>query len=292
MKVSEVLALYLDDRLNVIDPIRLMSAVKRLNEVFADNHIRDVDIPACRKYYEHRKKTKRSLHGDMKPISDATIAKELGVLRSAANNALKWRKITANDMPSIEVPKNLPARVVWFHKDEVKKLFEASAHDKYLSAYVLMMYATGSRRRAIEELEWSQVDFDNNVIMLNKPGQQQKNKKRPTVPMGSLSEVLRPLHEERVNKYVLGSSMNRYHQFRKLLLDTNLLLLPERDGRPQGRACPHIMRHSRATHLLQRGMTPYAVGRLLGDNPLTIIKTYGHACMSELEGDLEKYGGI
>jgi len=42
------------------------------------------------------------------------------------------------------------------------------------------------------------------------------------------------------------------------------------------KANPHILRHSRATHLLQDGVSIYDVARLLGDSVQTIERVYGH----------------
>jgi site-specific recombinase XerD len=42
------------------------------------------------------------------------------------------------------------------------------------------------------------------------------------------------------------------------------------------KAFPHILRHSRATHLLQEGVPIYDVARLLGDTIATVDRVYGH----------------
>ena len=60
-------------------------------------------------------------------------------------------------------------------------------------------------------------------------------------------------------------------------------MLPARDGRPAGRLTPHVLRHTRATHLLQKGVDPYAVAALLGDNLSTVLRVYGHHCPGYLE---------
>ncbi len=87
----------------------------------------------------------------------------------------------------------------------------------------------------------------------------------------------------------MGKKTNRYRQFIQLLEDCHLLDVKEKDGRPAGRITPHILRHTRATHLLEAGMSIYNVATLLGDNPTTVEKVYAHACTSTLESELNKF---
>ena len=40
---------------------------------------------------------------------------------------------------------------------------------------------------------------------------------------------------------------------------------------------PHLLRHSRATHMLMDGDSPYKVAKLLGDTLATVERVYGHS---------------
>jgi len=53
--------------------------------------------------------------------------------------------------------------------------------------------------------------------------------------------------------------------------------------RPSGSLSPHVLRHTRATHLLQQGVHPKAVADLLGYDVTTVLRVYGHACPDYLE---------
>lgn len=276
--VSQALSHYCKEKeVNLVDQKRLNIAVKHLNTHIGNTKLKDVDVLVCREYIEKR------------PVSDSTVARELTVLRAASFHAKKWKLIKYDDMPTFEIPTNLPKREIWLHRDEVTTLFDHAEKSENLYVFVNLLYVTASRRSAIEDLEWSQVDFNRKIIHLNKPGQKITNKRRPTVPMGTLYPMLKRLYDKRTTHYVLGKKMDRYRQFMELLEKSGLLYVKERDGRPSGKITPHVLRHSRATHLLEAGMSIYNVAQLLGDNPLTVQKVYAHCCTSTLEQELNKF---
>lgn len=290
MMVADALDFYAENRSDISAPERSLAAINRLKAYLGKMNITNIDIESCNKYFAKRKKDTVMRYGEAHPISDSTIARELGVLRAASNLLVKWKKIPYHEQPTFDIPTNLPKREIWLHRDEVIKLFDASENDETLNAFIQLLYVTASRREAIEQLEWSQIDFSKKTISLKKPGERETTKRRPTVPMGTLCPLLTSLYEKRKNRWVLGKNMNRYRQFVRLADSVGLLNVPERDGRPAGRVVPHVMRHSRATHLLESGMSIYRVAQLLGDNPLTVQRVYAHACLSDLQRELEKFG--
>ena len=288
--VNQALHDYYVSKQDIVDLSRLEKSIEHLGEFLGNYQLPEIDIPICRQYKAHRKQQLVKRYDSLQEVSDATIARELGVLKAAANHAAKWKKITADKMPTFELPKELPKNEIWLFEDELQQLFDAAKGDKIMNMYLCLLYVTASRRAAIERLEWSQLDFNRKVIHLNKPGQKETKKRRPVVPMGKIHEMLSTEMITAETKWVLGKPADRYVAFRSLLEKANLLEVEERDGRPAGRVSPHVMRHTRATHLLEKGMSIYAVAQLLGDNPTTVERVYAHACTSKLNEELEKYG--
>lgn len=263
---------------------RVNAALKPLKRFFIGKKTIHIDIPMCRQYTAYRM-------GE--GVSMSTIARELSTLRAACNHALKWKRIAITDMPTFELPADLPRREVWLFKDELRRLIDAA--DPTMKAFIQIAYGTASRRRAVETLEWYQCDFGRRTINLDKRGAVKTNKRRPVVPMGDLHDLLKDMYYDSVaqrNEWVLGSDRDRLGDFTKLCESVGLLYVKERDGRPAGKITPHILRHSRATHLLEDGVSIYAVSKLLGDNPTTVQKTYGHISMGSLEDELSKSKGV
>lgn len=278
--VRSVLAAYLTDHVdkNTADPGRIHNAADQLLNFFGDTPLTEVDIPLCRKYASERRsgrlpdlRATRNTRGG----SDGTIRRELSTLGAAARHALKWRLIPAADMPSIEAPPAAPPRERWLTPEELRRLRDA-AESQDVRDYIDLLYYTASRRRAIESLTWFQVDIERRRIQLIPPGQRQTKKRRPIVPMDL---ALVPLFERRrretssENVIDLSSPAYRFAKAAKAAGLTDV--------------SPHVLRHTRATHLLQAGKPIYAVAKLLGDTVATVERTYGHHCPDYLNDVLD-----
>jgi len=265
----------------VIAHQRVRYAIKALERFFAGKKVSQIDIPLCRQYVAHRM-------GEGAAMS--TAARELTTLRAACNHALRWKRINPAHTPTFEIPADLPKREIWLFKDELRKLLDCALESDALEvhAFIKIAYGTGSRRRAIEQLEWNQVDFHRRTITLAKRGEPKSNKKRPVVPIGDLYDFMMELYEKSETGFVLGTDADLLYEFTKVCKAAGLLEVGERGGRPSGRITPHVLRHSRATHLLEDGVSIYAVAKLLGDTPMTVQKTYGHISMGSLEDELSK----
>ncbi len=242
------------------DRERPMNACKPLRRFFGNRDLRTIDIPACHEYMDARRKQK---------ISDGTIRRELYVIQAAANYALKHKKIMAADMPTIEAPPDSPARRAFLTHEELEKIF-ASA-EPALQDFIALAYYTGSRRGAIEDLAVCQVDLAGGLIELMphdaSPTERRSKKQKPTVPIA-------PEIRGRLERLIAGKKptakvlppRSYYHLFKAHATNQGL----------EAKSYPHILRHSRATHLLQAGVPIYAVAKLLGDTIETIENSYGH----------------
>lgn len=277
LTVSDALDQYYHEHVaeKVADKMRQENAIEHLKEYFGgERALSEITIPVSRGYIEARRSG--TVGGGRrrkdKTGSDATIRRELNVLVAAANHALKWRRITVADMPVVERPSEKRAGVApWLTRGELDALVESLSGD--LLDFVVLCYYTGSRRKAIETLEAEQVDLDAGVIRLAKDGEPVTKKRRPPVPVfGPMVPVL----ERRMEIGFFGGR-DFYRPFRQACEDLGY----------HDRAHPHVLRHSRATHLLQAGKPIYDVARLLGDTVATVERVYGHHSPANLRRSLE-----
>jgi site-specific recombinase XerD len=86
------------------------------------------------------------------------------------------------------------------------------------------------------------------------------------------------LFESSATPHLFGRARDFYKPFSDLMEEMGI------EGHP------HMLRHSRATHMLQDGESLFKVSMLLGDNAATVEKVYAHpsvefmATVSGVEG--------
>lgn len=261
----------------VTDKIRQLNAISHLKKYFSGMALKDIDIPASRGYATARREgligggARHS--GSRAKGADSTIRRELNVLRAAASHALKWRKIAQAEMPSIELPRDSrPNEAAWLTKPEVDAIFNAAKGP--VKDFIALAYFTASRRAAIETLRIEQVDLLCKRINLRAPGTAETKKHRPIVPIHpKIVPIVEKLIAGAENGWLFGPSVDFYRPFRETCLKAGI------DG---ARSHPHVLRHSRATHLLMDGVSLFDVAGLLGDTIQTTGARYGHFCPDHL----------
>lgn len=269
----------------VVDVRRAKDAIAHLVAFYGSRPLAEIDIPASRAYADARR-AGRIGGGRRRPDAsgaDSTIRRELVVLRAAANHAARWKRIGRNELPSIEMPPESPGRQVWLTKRELRNAIDGAPLQ--LSAFIQVAYYTGARRASVENLTRAQVDLRAGRINLTsdaETGNERRSKKRrPVVPidprMRATIEQLMIDAEERGDQY-LFTRRDMYRPFREHM---------EQFGYPSN---IHVLRHSRATHLLQDGVAIYDVARLLGDTVATVEKTYGHHSADHLASTIGAVG--
>lgn len=251
---------------HVVDKKRQRFAIRYLTDYFGTTPLRDIDIPRCRAYVEARR---AGTIGPRRaqPPSFSTIRKELSALMAASKHALRWKRISLADYPTFEVPPETDdgQEVPWFTRAEVDTLLAAA--EGPLRDWILLAYWWGARRRSIERLEVYQVKLAEGTVNLQKAGSQVTKKRRPIVPIfPEIRPTLERLVKNAVGGFLFGPRCDFYREFRDLCCALGL----------DDKAWPHVLRHSRATHMLMAGENPYKVARLLGDTLKTIEQTYAH----------------
>lgn len=278
LTVAECLDSYFKDHISIkaIARQRFEFAQDALNRHLASDAVKYIDIPACRDYA-----TERLAEG----VCYSTIRRELGTLQAAVNHSIKWKKLRIDQKPSIELPPESAIRPIWLFKEELAQLLTvAAAVDRRVFRFIQLAYHTASRKRAVETLPWERVDLDARRVDLQDPQAPLTKKRRPIVPISeAMAAELQPLKARATTGFVLVTSDNIRPAFDAVSKKAGLGTLKKSGMREAGRLTPHVLRHSRATHLLQGGKNPWAVANLLGDTLPTVLRVYGHACPSYLE---------
>jgi len=222
------------------------------------------------------------------PARPATIKNSLAYLSAAIRFAEKKKACSRGLWPGFDLPEGSPPREHWIRPDEylkimrtVRVLTHPNPYRRLTRLYRFLMIAfhTASRKTAICELKWSQVDMEHRLIDFNPPGRKQTRKRRPRVPMSKkLYAMMKRAYSERLpdSEYVLD---------RPATIDIGFNALMEKAGLPW--VTPHTIRHTWATWAAQRGVSMYEIAGILGDTVETVTRNYLKHCPDHLRRAVE-----
>jgi len=267
---------------NVVDKVRARAAITHLKAYFTGTPISEIDIPMTRAYAEVRRRgatnVVRKGRGRQGQVgTDATIRRELVVLVAAANHAARWKRIgpTAKPptpMPVVELPSEAKKETGWLTKQQLAHAFATA--DGQLLDFCKLAYYWAARRRSVERMLKVQVNLQHGYVDLHPPGAPVTKKRRPKVPIyPEIRPTVERLMATSSTEYLFGTPRDFYASFVDLMADLGI------------KAHPHMLRHSRASHMLMDGENPYKVAKLLGDTIATVEKTYAHATTDYLKTD-------
>lgn len=264
---------------NVVDKQRQRAAIANLKSYFKGTLCKNVGIVETEDYARKRrageigtgKGGKWAGNGD-KRGSDNTVRRELGALDAAAAWCVKRKLLPVDQRPQIQKPAQAETKAPWLTKDAVRAIFAGA--DGKLRAFCRLTYYWGARRKSVETLWVSQVDLKHNRVDLHKPGSKRTKKRRPIVPIyPEIRRDIETLLLDTTNEYLFGQPTTFYDEFVRLCERLQIKVMDAPDDKA---AWPHLLRHSRATHMLMDGEDIYKVAKLLGDTVATVERVYGH----------------
>jgi integrase len=259
LTVGQALSQYVVEHVDVncAAPVRQHSAIKMLRPWFGDTPISQINVAACRAYVKHRR---------IQGKSDSTIRRELTTLRAAIAHAIKFERL--DRMPKLELPTDASREAHWFTKPQFQKIVANASPE--LRDLVIVLYYTAARRESVVQMTKFQVNLKDSRIDLRNPNetlaQRRSKKRRVVVP---LDPALRPTIERLMmqpGERLFPQVYDWYVRFQTCLSQLGF------------EGTLHSLRHSRATHLLQAGVSVYDVASLLGDTVETVQRVYAHAC--------------
>lgn len=215
-----------------------------------------------------------------------TQARQLVTLRGLFRHLRRERLLSADPTAGVELPRlgrKLPQVLTL---DEVEALLAAPAQDSAAglrdAAMIELLYATGLRVSELCQLRVADVNLERGVLLATGKGRKQR-----IVPIGESAVALvarylreaRPAADRQRSEALflsrLGGALTR-QAFWKLL---------RRHAVVAGITkviSPHKLRHSFATHLLERGADLRAVQAMLGHADISTTQIYTHLDRSQI----------
>ncbi|MEM7232107.1 MAG: tyrosine recombinase XerC [Planctomycetota bacterium] len=229
-----------------------------------------------------------------KNYQKTTVVRKLATIRSFYKFLLRKGYVTTNPMQEIETPKVEKKLPHFLSTDEVEKLLNAPQGTTFQStrdrAILETLYSTGLRVSELTALNLSDLDFTSEVIKARGKGRRER-----MVPIGSFAlQAIKRYVEARSQVPRVNEDdpdalfLNRFgdrlssRSIRKIL-DKYIKItgLSEKTS-------PHTLRHSFATHLLNRGANLRMVQELLGHKHLSTTQIYTHVTTQNMKQAYEE----
>ncbi len=221
-------------------------------------------------------------------ISNRSINRKISSLKAYYRFLQKTGDLSVNPLGKHKALKTSKKIEIPFSEVEMENVLSTIAYTddfegKRDHLMIHLLYATGIRRAELINLKLTDVDFESNYIkVLGK-----RNKER-IIPM--LSE-LKPyfllyfkernkIENTKENKYVFVSKQGNkiYETLVYRVINKYFRMVSSKVKRS-----PHILRHTFATHLLNKGADLNSVKELLGHSSLASTQVYTHNSIAELK---------
>lgn len=222
-----------------------------------------------------------------KGIAAKTVNRKITTLKSFYKYLLRQELIENSPVANIitpKVPKKLPEFV---GENDLHQLldngyFSNDFEGKRDLLILSLFYGTGIRLSELINLKDS--DFQKNEYLIKVIG---KNKNERIVPyprsMNPLIEEYTQKRDQELKKkeaffFLTAKGKKAYEKLIYRVVQKNLALVTTLEKKS-----PHVLRHSYATHLLNRGADLNAVKELLGHANLAATQIYTHTSMEKLQ---------
>lgn len=218
--------------------------------------------------------------------SKNSISRKLACIRSFFKYMVREGGAPANPAVEVSTPKREKQLPKFLDVEEVTHLLEAPSsntwEEKRDKAILETMYSSGLRVSELVGLNREDVDFFSGLVRVRGKG-----KKERMVPLGQVAlNAIEDFLKIPAPK-MIGASANALFQNRLggRLTDRSvrrMILKYSRRLMIQKRVSPHMLRHSFATHLLDRGADLRSVQELLGHENLSTTQIYTHVTTKRL----------
>jgi integrase/recombinase XerC len=221
-------------------------------------------------------------------IENRSINRKIATLRTFYNFLLRHKTIAANPMLKIRALKTDKTIPKYVEEKPMENLLDDMQFSDDFSGFrdklvIELLYGTGMRLAELIGLKITDLNLYNNTLMvLGK-----RNKQRVIPVNKSLVEAIKKyltlrtdISDDTTNTYLIltDSGTQAYPMFIQRLVKKYLSLVTSLDQRS-----PHVLRHTFATHLLNRGADLNAIKDLLGHTSLAATQVYTHNSIEKLK---------
>ncbi|MEP1085965.1 tyrosine-type recombinase/integrase [Algoriphagus sp.] len=227
-------------------------------------------------------------------LSATSVNRKIATLRSYYKFLLRSRIISADPtykLKSLKTPKKLPEFVQESAIESVlnESVYESTFEGQRDKMVMEFLYLTGVRLSELVGMKWSDINLiEDSVKVLG------KRKKERIIPItkGLKQNILlyKKVFEERFSKvgqsdyFIVSNQQKQSYPMMIFRIVRHYLDLFAQTSKRS----PHVLRHTFATHLLNKGADLNAVKDLLGHANLAATQVYTHNSMEKLKAVFEQ----
>ena len=205
-------------------------------------------------------------------VSNATLNLVINALKFYYGQIMRRRFFW-----QIKRPKKEKVLPVVLSKNEIKKILGQVNNVKH-KLLLGLMYASGLRVSEVCRLRVKDLDFDNDILWVR---QGKGSKDRQTLMPKNISKILqRYVNKKTLNDYVFENRQGR--RLSERTVQKVFWQALKKSGVKKQATC-HSLRHSFATHLLEKGLDIRYIQELLGHKRLETTQIYTKVTSNKLQ---------
>lgn len=224
-------------------------------------------------------------------LSRRSIARKLSSLRTFYGYLVLYHGETSNPFDHVSLKQTRPALPDVLHDHEVEQLLSSPYTGPFPlrdQALVATLLATGLRVSECASLDWSNLDRAAHTIQVIGKGNKQRHVFIHDRALDALQRYYVDEWQTHVNPTVQAIFINSQgHRLSARSIET-IVTAAGQLLTPPKKLHPHMLRHTFATQLLEKGMDLRSLQLLLGHEELTTTQLYTHVSWQRLKTVYEK----
>ena len=228
-------------------------------------------------------------------LAPTSICEHLAALKSFGKYLVRSKILDKNPAEAVPMPKR-PKRLVAFlsqkdlSEEKFPELHENPTLQQIRARFLLeLIYGSGLRISECQSLHWNQLRIKERLVRVIGKGSKERIVPITDTLISWLEKFkaaeIEAGHTPTETSYVFLSDDGKPYGIRTLRNDIHDLL---REIGWEGKASPHVLRHSFATHLLENGAEIMSVKEMLGHSNISTTQIYTHVNAERLKAAFKK----
>ncbi|MCX5716673.1 MAG: tyrosine recombinase XerD, partial [Candidatus Omnitrophica bacterium] len=228
-------------------------------------------------------------------LASTTLSRNLVAIKMLFRYLTRERFIKDDAANLIESPKTWKKLPDALSVEEVETLLDAPDTNEWQGlrdkAFLEALYATGMRVSEAATLRISDLNMDVGFIKCTGKGQKER-----IVPLGGKARTAIKRYMEKARPQLVKKNpqepllfVNRFGRSISRQSLWNIVKVCALKAKIKKRLTPHVLRHSFATHLLERGADLRIVQELLGHTNISTTQIYTHISKDRLKAIHQKF---